>query len=398
MSPQHNSLRVALLTGADDANYAHELAASLAAGGVEIDFIGSNEVRPPSHPAVRFLNLRGDQSREASALAKARRILRYYSCLFAYAATARPRLFHILWNNKFEHFDRTLLMAWYRLAGRKVLLTAHNVNAARRDGRDSAWNRCTLRIQYRLCEHIFVHTEKMRAELLQDFAVPHAKASVIPFPTPDVTPCTDLSREQARRTLGLDAHHKVLLFFGQIVPYKGLEYLLRALQGLVAQDPGYRLLVAGKVKPGHEAYWRELQALMQPIQAHVDLRIEHVPEAEVEVYFKAADALVLPYAEIFQSGVLFLAYRFGLPVVATDVGSFRDDVVEGVTGHVCAARDAPALAACIRRHFDSPLGRGEAAREAVRVHARERHSWSRVAAITERAYRLLAARGTAAAE
>jgi glycosyltransferase involved in cell wall biosynthesis len=221
--------------------------------------------------------------------------------------------------------------------------------------------------------------------------VPRSKASVIPFPTPDATPCSDLGCAQARRRLGLPPGAKVLLFFGQIVPYKGLEVLLAALAELAAADPSYRLLVAGKVKPGCDDYWRGLQPLLRPVHGQVDLRIQHVPEPEVELYFKAADVLVLPYVQIFQSGVLFLAYRFGLPVVATDVGSFGEDVLEGVTGHVCAARDAPALAACIARHFASDLHlQRERAREAILAHARAHHAWTKVAAIIEREYRKLA--------
>ena len=68
------------------------------------------------------------------------------------------------------------------------------------------------------------------------------------------------------------------------------------------------------------------------------LRIQFIPDEEMELYFKAADVLVLPYKEIFQSGVLFLAYSFGLPVIATDVGSFREDIVEGQDGISVQAR------------------------------------------------------------
>ena len=312
-------MTVALLTGADDRNYAHDLALSLARRGLSVDFIGSDDVRAPEHGAIRFLNLRGSQSTQAPPPAKAFRILRYYTRLLAYAWTAGPPVFHILWNNKFEAFDRTLLMLWYRLAGRRVVLTAHNVNAARRDGRDSAWNRLTLRVQYRLAERVFVHTEAMKRELEHAFGVPATKVSVIPFATPDVTPSTDLTREEARERLGIPPQDKVLLFFGQIVPYKGLEFMLQALPALLAADPDYRLLIAGKVKRGHEAYWKGLQeSLLAPVAQRVDARIGHIAEHEVEHYFRAADALVLPYVEIYQSGVLFLSYRFGLPVVATD--------------------------------------------------------------------------------
>ena len=95
----------------------------------------------------------------------------YYAKLIRYAATAKPRIFHILWNNKFEFFDRTLLMLYYRLLGKRIVLTLHNVNAGRRDSKDTRLNRLTLRIQYRLADHIFVHTEKMKLELIEEFGV-----------------------------------------------------------------------------------------------------------------------------------------------------------------------------------------------------------------------------------
>src|SRR5205823_6045108 len=110
--------------------------------------------------AARSARAGGDQSSEARLLAKVLRVLSYYGKLVFYAATARPKLFHILWNNKFEVFDRTLLMLYYRMLGKKITLTVHNVNAGKRDLNDSFLNRFSLRIQYNLCCHIFVHTER----------------------------------------------------------------------------------------------------------------------------------------------------------------------------------------------------------------------------------------------
>ncbi len=103
---------------------------------------------------------------------KAWRVLKYYIHLISYAATAQPKLFHLLWNNKFELFDRTLLMLYYRLLGKKITLTVHNVNARKRDSNDSFLNRLSLRLQYNFCDHIFVHTERMRSELVSDFRIP----------------------------------------------------------------------------------------------------------------------------------------------------------------------------------------------------------------------------------
>ena len=86
-------------------------------------------------------------------------------------------------------------------------------------------------------------------------------------------------------------------------------------------------------------------------------KIQFIPDDEVEVYFKAADVLALPYTHLFQSGVLFLAYNFGLPVVSTDVGSIREDVLEGVTRYLCKPRDPADLTGAIEEYFDSGCSR-----------------------------------------
>ncbi len=79
------------------------------------------------------------------------------------------------------------------------------------------------------------------------------------------------------------------------------------------------------------------------------------PDDETEVYFKAADALVLPYTDIYQSGVLSLGYSFGLPTIATEVGSFREEIIEGETGLICRPADPADLAQAIERYFSSSM-------------------------------------------
>ncbi len=188
-----------------------------------------------------------------------RRVLAYYARLIRYAASAQPRIFHILWNNKFEAFDRTLLTLYYRLLGKKLVLTVHNVNAGTRDGNDSWLNRVTLKIQYRLCDYLFVHTEKMKAELVQKFGVPESAVGVIPFGINNAAPNTALTPAEARQHLGIAADDKVMLFFGTIAPYKGLEYLVDAFQRIATDDPRYRLVIAGRPRKDGEQYWARIR-------------------------------------------------------------------------------------------------------------------------------------------
>lgn len=382
------TFRVSLLTGGDDRPYALGMTSALVAHGISVDFIGSDKLNADElhrTPFIAFMNLRGDQTEDVPLRRKFVRILTYYARLAKYVIRSEPRIFHILWNNKFEHFDRTLLMLYYRLFGKRVILTAHNVNMRKRDGRDTWFNRLSLRIQYLLCHHILVHTPAMKDELVADFAVAPRRVTVIPFGINNTCPTTKLGRREARERLGIGPDEKTLLFFGQIAPYKGLEYLIDAFGEVAKRNENYRLIIAGKVKKGHEQYWNEIRRKVASsvVENQIIERIEHIPDHEVELYFKAADVLVIPYVHIFQSGVPFLAYSFGLPVIATDVGFLRQDIVDGRTGFVCRPQDSSHLAKTIEEYFGSELfGELENRRLEIKEYANERYSWDKVAAIT----------------
>jgi glycosyltransferase involved in cell wall biosynthesis len=387
-------VEIALLTGGGDRPYALGLADALTAQDTSLDFIGSDDLSVPqllSNPRINFRNLRGNQHPEAGVITKALRVVRYYARLLAYATTARPKLFHILWNNKFQLFDRTLLMLYYRFLGKKIALTAHNVNAAKRDANDSWLNRMTLKIQYDLADHIFVHTHRMKRELMADFSIPGNKISVIPFGINNTVPVTSLSAVESKRQLGITGDDKVILFFGNIAPYKGLEYLVSAFAELLKKDRSYRLLIVGKPK-GRQSYWNGIRQTIvrSGISDRVIEMIEYVPDEATELYFKAADALVLPYTRVFQSGVLFLGYSFGLPAIAADVGNLSEEIVEGETGFSFKARDSADLACKIISYFNSEIFHNlETRRGKIKAYAYERYSWNKVAAITTAVYSTL---------
>jgi D-inositol-3-phosphate glycosyltransferase len=386
-------IKVGLLTGCQDKHYAIALARGLASEGIDLDVIGSDEVDSPelhTTPNLRFLNLRGSQRNNANFAQKLVKLCRYYLSLLRYVSRLEPKVLHILWNNELEIFDRTILMSYLKLLGKKVTFTAHNVNRAKRDGKDSFMNRLTLRIQYRLCDHIFVHTQKMKAELCDEFGVVERAVTVIRYPINNAVPSTELTPSDAKRLLGLREDEQAILFFGKIRPYKGIEYLLEAFR-LLRPDPrmNYRLILAGEPKKGSEEYLNGIrESLAQNfVEEQVILKAQFIADEEMEWYFKAADVLVLPYKEIFQSGVLFVAYRFGLPVIATDVGSFREDIVEGRTGFLSKPGDPADLAKTIEKYFASDLYSNlKTRRRELMDYANANHSWQAVADLTRNAY------------
>jgi len=385
-------VKISLLSGGIDKTYAFGLMSGMVKDGVRFDLIGSDEMEGAGileDPSIDFYNLRGDMDPDVPVARKIFRILLYYFRLLKYSCRAETRIFHILWHNRFIVVDRTLMILLYKLLGKKVIFTAHNVNDWDRDGRDTFLNRKSLGYLYHKVDHIIVHTDPMRESLARDFGISPEKVSVIPIGINEQYPVTELSREGARKELGLPPGGKVLLNFGYLAPYKGLDLMVDALEKLEAKNPGYRLIIAGQVKKGYDHYWEKVKQQIgnKGLTDRIIEKAEFIPDEAVEVYFKAADALVLPYRQIFQSGVLLASYGFGLPVIATDVGSLRENIIQGETGYVCKPDDPESLAEAIEKFFQGDLYKDpERTVGNIIRYSREKYSWEKIGEKTRDIY------------
>ena len=392
-----NGMKVSLLTGGGDPTYALPLCSVLTSRGVHVDFIAGDAMANAEAVRVencKYYNLRGDQNPHVAVSTKVLRILMSYYKLIKYSAMTDSRLFHILWLTKiwpsrFVYFDRTILIIIYKALGIEVVHTAHNINEGERDHNDTFLNRLTLRFMYKFIDHIFVHTEKMKLQLIGSFHIRDSKVTVIPFGINNVLPKSGMTEMEAKRLLNIADHHKTLLCFGQIAPYKGLDILISALQILRCKGNDWRLVIAGNIKEGHHEYWANIQKMIEQhdLGGNIIKIIEFIPDQNVEWYFKAADVAILPYRHIFQSGVLSLAYNFGLPVIATDVGAFREDIVEGETGYVVRPESPEDLADKISQYFESDLYKNlQVNRKKIMEYANERYSWRTVGEVTHAVY------------
>jgi glycosyltransferase involved in cell wall biosynthesis len=234
----------------------------------------------------------------------------------------------------------------------------------------------------------------MRRELLEGFGVRNEKVTIIPMGINQSVPNTALTSEEAKRRLGIGRDERAILFFGGIQPYKGVEYLVDAFLSIASQHQEYRLIIAGAPTQS-ERYWHDIQVTIEkhPCREKIIQRIEFVPDEETELYFKAADVSALPYTDIFQSGVLVLSFAFGLPVIATDVGSLREDIIEGRTGLVCKPRDPADLARVIDAYFQSEMYKQlEPNRQKIRDYVGQRNSWAIAAERTSNVYKKLLGR------
>ncbi len=127
-----------------------------------------------------------------------------------------------------------------------------------------------------------------------------------------------ISKEMARKFLGLPDSEKIVLFFGFIRRYKGLDLLLEAMAEPKMKYSGIRLLVAGEFYEDEKQYKEQIEKL--GIKEQLILRTDFIPDSEVRNYLCAADAVIQPYRNATQSGVTPLAYHFEKPMVVTNVG------------------------------------------------------------------------------
>jgi glycosyltransferase involved in cell wall biosynthesis len=153
-----------------------------------------------------------------------------------------------------------------------------------------------------------------------------------------------ISKKDARKHLGLPENEKIILFFGFIRKYKGLDLLFEAMPHL----KNIKLLVAGEFYEEEKSYNEQIDKL--GIKDQLILRTDFIPDSEVKYYLCAADAVIQPYRNATQSGVTPLAYHFEKPMVVTNVGGLPSLVPHEKVGLVVEPNPA-AIAEGIQRFY-----------------------------------------------
>ena len=290
---------------------------------------------------------------------------------------ARIAHFHFFHVGPLEFFN--VLAA--KLLGFKVVVTAHDVQSFV-ERLSVPW---MVKRAYGAADRIIAQSGVSRRELQTVLGVPENKVDTIPHGNYLGSIGDVPTRRGARAELGVPEDGRVLLFFGQIKEVKGLDVLLRAMPRLVERHPKTVLLIAGKVwKDDFGRYRGQIED--SGIEDNCLLHIRYIPDSEVANYYAAADAVVLPYRRIYQSGVLLMAMSYARPVVVSDIEGMTEVVSNGDNGYTFADGDAGALA----DKLDEILPEPEELRlvgERGLAYVRENNDWGRIGAMTADCYR-----------
>jgi glycosyltransferase involved in cell wall biosynthesis len=352
--------------------YDHALCSSLAAAGADVELYTSRfllaDTPAPDGYVRREAFYRASRHVRGAAARRILKLVEHVPDMLRYRRSARGAdVVHFQWL-AVQHLDGRLLPARQTAAGarRPLVLTSHDI-LPREPVRGQ---RAAQRRLYRHFDAIVVHTAHGRERLIGELGVDPERVHVIPHGV-----LTHLA-EGPVAAPAFRSELPVVLFFGLLRPYKGLDLLLEAWRGIEDAE----LWIAGGAR-------MDISKLRAAAPANVRFDTRFIDDPHLRGYFSRADLVVLPYREIDQSGVLFTTLAFGKPLLVSDAGGFAELAASGAA-RAFPSGDAGALHEALRELLADAAERGAIATRAREV-VRERYSWDRIAARTLELYESL---------
>jgi len=282
--------------------------------------------------------------------------------------TFKPDVVHLQVGSSVELYTISRFLKNYR-----IVTTIHDPKI--HVGQDR-YRRAKLAQKYivRHSNQVIVHGEKLKEQMIKIYNIPSNKVHVISIGECDVAPFKNYEREDLKEDGNL------ILYFGTIVEYKGLEYLIKAEPMITKEVPDAKIAIAGT---GENFKKYEKMMINRNNFMVYNYRIPYKEGAEL---FQRCSVVALPYIEASQSAVVPTAYGFKKPVIVTDVGSIPEIVDGGVTGFIVPPKNPEALADAIVKLLKDEKLRKEMGENSYKKLKREL-SWGKIAEKTIEVYK-----------
>lgn len=375
-------MKISIVANGFQEDYTINLVNALAKQNASVDFIGSNIYdNSLLDKRITVFKVRKEDPNENNPLRKAAWVLRYFIWYLAYLIKEKKNIIHIQWL-RFNFLDGIFFPIIARLLGHTVVYTAHDVLPHDVDNRRV---RILFKYIYRSQNSVVVHTKFNRERIIKEFGITPEKVFVVKHGVYHIPDEDRRDFEYSRNKLGIKNDEFVLLFFGIITEYKGLDLLAESLKKLKEDnEQKLKLIVAGRVQTGFDEKMELLKNEFDPEDVIFQLRYIH--SEEVNVLFGAADLTVLPYREASQSGVMFMSFAQGVPVIAPKLGGFPDDVVEGEMGYVFETNDVDSLKESIQKAISRFGCNNTTDRENIILITSEKYRWEESASLLIKIY------------
>lgn len=243
-----------------------------------------------------------------------------------------------------SRFDHRYLKKLREKFGNKlrIILIVHDVIVP---VKSESWNDSSLKKMYDLGDALVVHSESNKEQLVRIFNIDKNKIKVVPHGI--VSTYNKLDKTYCRNKLGIKGNVPVLLFYGSIRQSKGLDVLLKALKGIDCI-----LIISGKMLFGES--FDQYQKIIDENNIKTIEYLKFTEDSFRDLLFQASDYLILPYKEFYsQSGVLMQSIRYHLPIIATDVGSFKEYIEKYQIGFVSEPNNVSSLHDAIEKGINA---------------------------------------------
>lgn len=383
-------------------HYAYQLCRAMDEEGADVTLVTGRcyELQDLEHPfrLAQPLDLWDPKPRRAEAVSRSRlrralRGVRYLREWYRLGTWLRSEGFDVIQMGDVRFPGLLPLLRRITRGGPLAAEVCHNVHpfagggAAAGTFRRGGWSRFVYERIYRSFDHVFVHYEVNRATFLQTYGLAAGRVTAIPMGHSGVLDelrDPTLSGRDLRRRLDLSADAPVVLLFGTLAPYKGVDLLIEAFSRLVSRHPRARLVVAGFPLPGFDLERERQRAARRGVGDRVRFVPEYLPSSEVAAWMDLAAVAAFPYRGGSQSAAVQTALTFGVPVVASPVGAMPE-MLAGEPARLVPAGDPEALAAALGDVLDAGPGLEE--RQCRAAASRRRSSWNIPAEILLETYR-----------
>lgn len=318
-------MKVLLLNQIPEVNnkYTFLLADAISKQGVDIVVCGIEDDNVANY-STPFLPYFYSYSKVNGLLNKVKSYKKSWYRVYKYCIDNKIDIVHVQWyifSPLDFHYHKKL-----RKHGIKVVTTIHDLLPFNKKFYDFRYHKKI----YNHAEHVITQAKMNIKTLVEDFNVSKDKISYIPHGH-YMEYAEKATKEESREYLGIEKDKKVILFFGQIKKVKGVDVLIKALPEVINKHNDVVCVIAGKVwKDDFQTYDDMITELN--IGAHIIKHIRFIEDSEIKYFFNACDIVALPYRQIYQSGVVLLAYAYEKPVVATTEGEFLNVIKDGETG------------------------------------------------------------------